>query len=369
MENCIWTEKEGITGTAQDLLDRLIGYAVREGASDIHIEPLDESVRVRCRFDGVLYTVAAAPPEKGEPFLIRLKIMAGLDIANKRLPQDGRILWESGAVKTDLRLSTMPTVRGEKAVIRILGSRTADFSLDGLGLPERGVALIRGALTYTNGLIIICGPTGSGKTTTLYAALRELDSDAVSIATLEDPVEYKINGFSQSQVNAKGGVEFPQGLRALLRQDPDILVIGEIRDGETATIAVRAALTGHLVLSTLHAATALHAPGRLIDMGIEPYLLADALLCLMAQRLVRRKCSVCGGKGCKACHGSGYGGRLCISEVVPMNAPLRNAIRSGKSEGEMQRLAGEGLLFSESIRRSIGSGLTDAAEIRRVYKE
>ena len=178
MENCIWTEKEGITGTAQDLLDRLLGYAVREGASDIHIEPLDESVRVRCRFDGVLYTVAAAPPEKGEPFLIRLKIMAGLDIANKRLPQDGRILWESGAVKTDLRLSTMPTVRGEKAVIRILGSRTAELSLDGLGLPERGVALIRGALTYTNGLVIICGPTGSGKTTTLYAALRELDSDA-----------------------------------------------------------------------------------------------------------------------------------------------------------------------------------------------
>ena len=313
MKKSVWTDEEGKTETVQNLIEKLFSYAMDRGVSDIHAEPLDEKFRIRCRRDGVLESAGAIRKEKGKAFINRLKVMAALDIADARRPQDGRIVYKEGI---DMRLSTMPTVRGEKAVIRILGGSRNLPDLDSLGIDKRAVSLIRKSLRDTKGLIIICGPTGSGKTTTLYAALREIDKESVSIATLEDPVEYKIDGLSQSQIGKKGGIAFHEGLRALLRQDPDILVIGEIRDDETATIAVRAALTGHLVFSTIHANEAAAVPERLVDMGVPAYLVGDALLCTAAQRLVRRHCAVCGGTGCLACNFSGYDGRDCLAEVI-----------------------------------------------------
>ena len=265
MKESVWTDEEGKTETVQNLIEKLFSYAMTIGVSDIHAEPLDETFRIRCRRDGVLQSVGAIRKEKGKAFINRLKVMAALDIADARRPQDGRIVYKEGI---DMRLSTMPTVRGEKAVIRILGGSRNLPDLDGLGMDKRAVSLIRRSLRDAKGLIIICGPTGSGKTTTLYAALREIDKESVSIATLEDPVEYKIDGLSQSQIGKKGGIAFHEGLRALLRQDPDVLVIGEIRDNETAAIAVRAALTGHLVFSTIHANEAAAVPERLVDMGV-----------------------------------------------------------------------------------------------------
>ena len=370
MQSFGWHDRERATGTAQELVDLLLSYSLLHKASDIHIEPLDDVLRARCRIDGVLHVVGTLPKEKAEAVLIRLKIMAALDIANKRQPQDGRMLWRQDGRNIDLRLSTMPTVRGEKAVIRILGENAPDLRLDGLGLQEKAIRLIRRIIGGKNGLFLVCGPTGSGKTTTLYAALREIAADDVSIATLEDPVEYKCDGFCQSQINPKGGVEFHNGLRALLRQDPDILVVGEIRDAETAAIAVRAALTGHLVFSTLHTSSALDVPGRLVDMGVEAYLVADALIGVTAQRLVRRLCTDCAGKGCDACHGSGYRGRICLAEVVPVGKALRKVIRNMGGAEEMKRTAAEDVLFfDDAVRQALNEAVTTEAEIHRVYTE
>lgn len=366
MKKSVWTDEEGKTETVQNLIEKLFSYAMDRGVSDIHAEPLDEKFRIRCRRDGVLESAGAIRKEKGKAFINRLKVMAALDIADARRPQDGRIVYKEGI---DMRLSTMPTVRGEKAVIRILGGSRNLPDLDSLGMDKRAVSLIRKSLRDTKGLIIICGPTGSGKTTTLYAALREIDKESVSIATLEDPVEYKIDGLSQSQIGKKGGIAFHEGLRALLRQDPDILVIGEIRDDETATIAVRAALTGHLVFSTIHANEAAAVPERLVDMGVPAYLVGDALLCTAAQRLVRRHCAVCGGTGCLACNFSGYDGRDCLAEVIYFTSRTKEIVRRDASVGAVRKGAQEVIFFKETAMAMVRDGLTDEREIMRVCGE
>lgn len=254
-------------GTAHEIVSELLVYAADSGASDIHIEPMDRAVRIRLRRDGVLMSVGELPAERLDAVTARIKILASLDIANKRLPQDGRFVWPDGRRPIDMRVSTMPTIRGEKTVIRLLDAGQVTLNLDCLGLGDDVAALLRQLTKRSSGLFLYSGATGSGKTTTLYAALQELHRPEVSIATLEDPVEYKLEGVCQSQIHVKSGLEFHNGLRALLRQDPDILVIGEIRDVETARIAIRAALTGHLVFSTLHAASAAEAPIRLIEIS------------------------------------------------------------------------------------------------------
>lgn len=248
-------------------VNKLLQDALAAGASDIHIEPMDDAVRIRWRRDGVLCQAGCLHKSSLEKLVSRIKVLAGLDIANRRLPQDGRIVWKDGNRRLDLRVSTLPTVRGEKVVIRILDGQRIPLDLLALGMDDQARRCLERLIRCRQGLIVICGPTGSGKTTTLYAALHEIQDDSVSIATLEDPVEILMEGVSQSQVQVKGGMMFQEGLRALLRQDPDILVVGEIRDSETARIAVRAALTGHVIFSTLHAPSAVEAVIRLTEIS------------------------------------------------------------------------------------------------------
>lgn len=360
--------------SATRIVEMLLQQAIEVHASDIHIEPLDEAVRVRFRRDGVLLTAASIPLAKADMVTARIKVLARMDIADKRRPQDGRIVWDSHEKTVDLRVSTMPTVRGEKTVLRLLDTTHVELKLETLGITPSVCQSIRQIVSQNRGLFLFSGPTGSGKTSTLYAVLRELHKTEVSIATLEDPVEYKVNGICQSQIHEKGGLVFQNGLRALLRQDPDILVIGEIRDGETANIAVRAALTGHLVLSTVHTASAAEVPERLIDMGVEPYLVADALSGITSQRLARRICRHCRGKEelrktCTACFSTGYEGRICLCEIMPVKQQLRKCIRQGDGMDEMEAAAitDGAVLMKEVLLYHIQKGYTDWQEIQRVY--
>lgn len=272
------------------LVDGVLDEAVRLNASDIHVEPLDKGLRVRLRVDGLLRTARTLDSQLHGAVLSRIKIMAGLDIAERRLPQDGRMDLAWGQRKIDLRISTMPTIRGEKAVIRILDKSNQFLQLDKLNFTEENLALYQKLYGSPYGMVLVTGPTGSGKSTTLYAALNELNDGAANIITIEDPAEYKLNGVNQVAVNSKAGLTFANGLRSIVRQDPDIIMVGEIRDSETARIAVQAALTGHLVFSTLHTNNAVGAISRLVDMGIEPFLLTSALRGIVAQRLVRCIC-------------------------------------------------------------------------------
>lgn len=338
-------------------VNKLLQDALAAGASDIHIEPMDDVVRIRWRRDGVLCQAGRLHKSGLEKLVSRIKVLAGLDIANRRLPQDGRIVWKDGERRLDLRVSTLPTVRGEKVVIRILDGQRIPLSLSALGMDDQARCCLEKLIRCRQGLIVICGPTGSGKTTTLYAAIHEIQDDSVSIATLEDPVEILMEGISQSQVQAKGGMMFQDGLRALLRQDPDILVVGEIRDGETARVAVRAALTGHVIFSTLHAPSAVEAIIRLTDMGVAPYLAADALAGVVSQRLVR----------CRMGDGS-YRGRFCLCEVVPAGRHLRDAIRCCVGARDLTDAARSdgAVLLSDVIARTLAAGRTDEREIRRV---
>lgn len=338
-------------------VNKLLQDALAAGASDIHIEPLDDAVRIRWRRDGVLCQAGMLHKGGLEKLVSRIKVLAGLDIANRRLPQDGRIVWKDGERRLDLRVSTLPTVRGEKVVIRILDGQRIPLALSALGMDDQARRCLEKLIRCRQGLILICGPTGSGKTTTLYAAIHEIQDDSVSIATLEDPVEILMEGISQSQVQAKGGMMFQDGLRALLRQDPDILVVGEIRDGETARIAVRAALTGHVIFSTLHAPSAVEAVIRLTDMGVAPYLAADALAGVVSQRLVR----------CRRRDGS-YQGRFCLCEVVPAGRHLRDAIRRCAGVRDLTDAARSdgAVLLPDVIARTLAAGRTDEREIRRI---
>lgn len=371
-------------------VDSLIARAAASGASDIHIEPGENNACVRMRIDGVLYKEAEMNKTLMQAVVSRIKVLAGMDIAEKRLPQDGSIKLELDGRNIDLRISSLPTILGEKVVIRILDREKFALNLDELNFTPENLALYRRLYNYGSGIVLLTGPTGSGKTTTLYATLAELNSSERNIVTIEDPVEYRINGISQVAVNEKAGLTFASGLSSILRQDPDIIMLGEIRSLDTAATAIRAALTGHLVFSTLHTNNAAGAAVRLVDMGIEPFLVASALRGVVAQRLVRRICPHCKtayaaneeekvylninsgddltlykGIGCEKCRGTGYLGRMALQEVMPVVPELKKFIL-GKAQEET--LFAEAEKFGAVSMRSDGvqkvlKGHTSLAEV------
>jgi type IV pilus assembly protein PilB len=371
----------------------LISNAVNSGASDIHIEPKEKQTRIRYRIDGVLFETAQCPSKMHPAVVSRIKIMANLDISERRLPQDGKISVIVGGKAIDLRISVLPTNRGEKVVVRILDNRSVMRGLEHLGMEEHTLVEFRKQITMPNGIFLVTGPTGSGKSTTLYSALSQMDGEKLNISTVEDPVEYELGFCSQVQVQEKIGLDFASALRSLLRQDPDIMMIGEIRDQETAKIAVQAALTGHLVFSTLHTNDAASSVTRLVDIGIDPYLIAASLNGILAQRLVRRICQKCSepyqvpeqmrlyieragidpqqlhhGTGCEHCRGSGYSGRVGIYELLIIDDAFRNMINKDPSVAAMRSLFREKackMLFDDGLCK-VKSGLTTIEEVLRV---
>jgi len=358
---------EDLLGSADDapvirLINGILAEAIRQGVSDVHVEPYESGLIVRMRVDGVLRETLSMPAHVAPVVISRIKVMARLDIAERRVPQDGRISLTLGGKMLDVRVSTLPNRAGERVVLRILDKDAAGFTLDGLGLDESVEAILRDALGDPNGIILVTGPTGSGKTTTLYACLQQLNDGSRNILTIEDPVEFAVDGVGQAQVNAKVGMTFANGLRAILRQDPDVVMVGEIRDRETAEIAVQASLTGHLVLSTVHTNDALGAIARLRDMKVEQFLLASTLRAVIAQRLVRRLCPHCRAEkpagaglgsllglgesdiiyrpvGCAECGQSGYKGRTGVFEAVRVDAAVRKLINEGADEATIARHA------------------------------
>ncbi|MEO1251896.1 MAG: type II secretion system ATPase GspE [Pseudomonadota bacterium] len=377
------------------LINRVIAEAVKLKASDIHVEPYETTLSVRLRIDGVLREVLSLPSRVTAALVSRIKVMARLDIAERRIPQDGRISLALGGKTVDVRVSTLPARFGERVVMRILDKEAARLDLDVLGMPKDMLQRFRVALAKPNGVILVTGPTGSGKTTTLYGALSELNEPSRNILTVEDPVEYAIDGVGQTQINPKVGMTFATGLRAILRQDPDIVMVGEIRDVETAEIAIQAALTGHLVLSTVHTNSAVGAVTRLRDMGAEPFLLSSTIAAVMAQRLVRRLCPACKepyepdeaerrvlgvaqsdpitiyrAKGCGRCGGSGYEGRLGVYELVVIDDALRKMIHDDASE---QALADHAFRKWDTLARCgfrhVLSGETSIEEVLRVVRQ
>ena len=373
------------------LINAILSQAVKEQASDIHIETFEERLSVRYRVDGVLSEVLS-PKRTLAPLLVsRLKVMAKLDIAEKRVPQDGRISVRIAGHGIDIRMSTIPSAYGERVVLRLLDKQAGQLNLGELQMNEQVDTAYRGALASPHGIILVTGPTGSGKTTTLYAGLSSINESSRNILTIEDPVEYMLPGVGQTQVNPKVDMTFARGLRAILRQDPDVVMVGEIRDLETAEIAVQASLTGHLVLSTLHTNTAIGAVTRLQDMGVEPFLLSSSLLAVMAQRLVRLLCLECRepyqpgdaererlgladenvqlyrARGCEHCNMTGYRGRTGIYEVIEIDEALREAIHGGQGEQSLLRLAREQSPGIDADgRRRIISGETSLEEVLRV---
>jgi type IV pilus assembly protein PilB len=380
------------------LVNGIISEAVRRNASDIHVEPYEKFVRVRVRVDGVLHELMAIPYKLKDAVVSRIKVMARLDIAERRLPQDGHIKMKFPDKTIDLRVSTLPTLFGEKVVMRILDKSNLTLDLSKLGFEEEALKNFLDAISKPYGLILVTGPTGSGKTTTLYSAINRLNSPDVNILTVEDPVEYDFPGINQVQVKEEVGLTFASVLRSFLRQDPDIILVGEIRDAETATIAIRAALTGHLVLSTLHTNDAPSAVSRLIDMGIEPFLVAASLNLVVAQRLMRKICSHCKepaeidevilarigmtkkdiegkkvyrGKGCQRCNNTGYSGRIGIYEVMPVSPEIREMILRGVPIHEIREKAiEEGMItLRDAALRKFLRGLTTIDEVIRVTAE
>jgi len=350
------------------LVDRILRSAVDDGASDIHVEETGGDVRIRLRIDGLLRQTLDLPAGSRRAILSRLKVIAGMDISVRRRAQDGRIALEHAGRRLTLRVSTLPVNGGEKAVVRILDSDAAPRSLDGLGMARPDLVTLRQLCSRGEGVVLAAGPTGSGKSTTLFAALSELDRDTRNVVTLEDPVEYRLVGASQIQVDRRAGLGFAEALRAVLRQDPDVVMVGEIRDRETAEIAMTAAITGHLVLSTIHTMDAPGAITRLLNMGVPPFLVAGGLSGVVAQRLVRRLCPACGGRACEECSGTGYRGRTGVYQVLALSDALRDEISRGGSSSDLRRLAretGMGGLDSDA-RRAVASGLTSPHEISRL---
>jgi type IV pilus assembly protein PilB len=352
------------------LVNHILDRAVEEEASDVHLEEQSGEVHVRYRLDGVLRKVLGLPPGSQEAVLSRIKIMAGMDISVKRKPQDGGMALHHSGRELRLRVSTLPVRTGEKAVIRILDPEKAPPSLEALGLSGTDLSRLRGLLAGSQGVILAAGPTGSGKSSTLFAALAEMDREGQNLVTLEDPVEYRLSGANQVQVNPKAGLTFPAALRSILRQDPDVIMVGEIRDRETAEIAMAAAVTGHLVLSTIHTVDAPGAVTRLLDMGVPPYLLAGGLAGVLAQRLVRKACPSCRGRGggeCQACP-DGFKGRTGVFQLLTMTDALREEVNRGASTHRLRRLAREGGMASlkEDALRKVAEGVTSPHEVGRI---
>jgi general secretion pathway protein E len=350
------------------LLNALLTQAARDGASDIHIEPYERHSAVRFRVDGTLREVVQPNRALHAALISRLKIMADLDIAEKRLPQDGRISLRIGTRAVDVRVSTLPNAHGERAVLRLLDKSGGKLTLPSVGMGGETLARFDALIAQPHGIVLVTGPTGSGKTTTLYAALGKLDASSVNIMTVEDPIEYELPGVGQTQVNARIDLDFAKALRAILRQDPDVIMIGEIRDFETAQIAIQASLTGHLVLATLHTNDAASAVTRLTDMGIEPFLLSSSLLGVLAQRLVRKLCAHCQGAGCTACGSTGYSGRTGVFELLVTDEPIRALIHRRASEAEIRDAAKAGgmTLMREDGEALVKAGLTSREELLRV---
>jgi len=353
------------------LLNALLTQAAREGASDIHIEPYERHSSVRFRVDGTLREVVQPNRALHAALISRLKIMAELDISEKRLPQDGRISLRIGTRAVDVRVSTLPSAQGERAVLRLLDKSGTRLNLEGVGMEGQTLRRFEQLIAQPHGIILVTGPTGSGKTTTLYAALSRLDASATNIMTVEDPIEYELAGIGQTQVNAKIELSFATALRAILRQDPDVIMIGEIRDFETAQIAIQASLTGHLVLATLHTNDSASAVTRLIDMGVEPFLLSSSLLGVLAQRLVRKWCLHCAGKGCVRCGHTGYSGRTGVYELLVADAAIRAQIHNRAAEADIRAAAVQGGMrpMREDGQRLVAAGVTGPEEVLRVTRD
>jgi general secretion pathway protein E len=379
------------------LVNTILFQALKLRASDVHFHPYEDRTQVRFRIDGILYDMDSVPRKAHEAIISRVKVMGKMDIAERRLPQDGRASLRIGDGEVDVRISSVPTTNGERIVMRLLDKTTKAHNLDQIGLSQENRDTLRSYLGYNHGIILVTGPTGSGKTTTLYAGLTEIDTTQKNVLTIEDPVEYTLAGISQVEVNTKKGLTFAAGLRSFLRQDPDVMMVGEIRDLETAEVAIRASLTGHLVFSTVHTNDAASTIARMVDQGVEPYLVSSSLILVVAQRLVRTVCKHCKdtrpasdedraklaelnitledvngtvvfGKGCDECFGSGYAGRTAIYEFMPVGEELRTEIMDGVTASEMKRSAikrGVTTLRKDGVLKII-SGLTTADEILRV---
>jgi general secretion pathway protein E len=361
------------------MINALLTQALREGASDIHIEPFEQVSVVRFRVDGALRDVVRPKKAIHASLVSRIKIMAQLDIAEKRLPQDGRITLRVGGKPVDVRVSTLPTGHGERAVLRLLDKEGGRMDLSHLGMSAHTQQEFDQLISQPHGIVLVTGPTGSGKTTTLYAALTQLNAPDTNVLTVEDPIEYELQGVGQIQVNARIDMTFAKALRAILRQDPDIIMIGEIRDLETAQIAVQASLTGHLVLATLHTNDAAAAVTRLLDMGIEPFLLSSSLLGVVAQRLVRKLCPACKTQhdgewlavGCDKCGQTGYQGRVGIYELLMVNDHIRSQIHDSTSEADIRATAQRNGMrtMRDDSERWLADGITTRAEVLRVTKD
>ncbi|MGC2166025.1 MAG: type II secretion system ATPase GspE [Gallionella sp.] len=361
------------------MINALLTQALREGASDIHIEPFEQISLVRFRVDGSLRDIVRPKKAIHAALISRIKIMSQLDIAEKRLPQDGRITLRIGGKPVDVRVSTLPTGHGERAVLRLLDKEAGRLNLQNLGMSSDVLTQFDKLIAQPHGIVLVTGPTGSGKTTTLYAALSRLNATRTNILTVEDPIEYELNGVGQTQVNPRIDMTFAKALRAILRQDPDIIMIGEIRDLETAEIAVQASFTGHLVLATLHTNDSAAAVTRLLDMGIEPFLLSSSLLGAVAQRLVRKLCTHCkrvDGQswhevGCDKCGHTGYQGRVGIYELLLTTEQIRAQIHGNSSEAEIRATAQKDGMrtMREDGERWLNDGTTTRAELMRVTKD
>jgi type IV pilus assembly protein PilB len=386
-------EREAAESPVIRYVNYIIQQAVKEGASDIHIEPGERSLVVRFRIDGVLFEMMRPPAKMAAAITSRLKIMANLDISERRLPQDGRIRCTVQNRKLDLRVSTLPTTGGEKTVMRILDTRSISVGLDDLGFDADSLEVWKRQVSQPHGIVLVTGPTGSGKTTTLYASLREMDKKGKNISTVEDPVEYQVEGITQTQTLTKIGMTFAAALKSLLRQDPDVIMVGEIRDLETAETAVQASLTGHLVLSTLHTNDAPSAITRLVNIGIEPFLIGAAVNATLAQRLVRRICEHCKreaelsddtleflemrgmspqeiyeGGGCPRCRNTGYAGRLGLYEMLVIDDTTRDAVARNPNVTEFRRFCcerGMSTLREDGLAK-VSRGLTTIGEVFRV---
>jgi general secretion pathway protein E len=382
------------------LVNHILQRAVEADASDIHIEPFEDRLLVRYRIDGILNEAESPPAHSTAAIISRIKIMAKLNIAEQRVPQDGRISVKIQGNELELRVSTVPTLYGESLVIRLLNKKSISFEFDRLGFGDTSLARLQQSLQQPNGIILVTGPTGSGKSTTLYTALSQLNKPGVKIITVEDPVEYKLEGINQIQVKPQVGMDFANALRAIVRQDPDIIMVGEMRDAETVRIAVQAALTGHLVLSTLHTNDAAGTVSRLLDMGVEPYLLASTVHAIVAQRLARRLCTACREsytaderlqqrfvqarlvasdevvtlyrpKGCDACGHTGYSGRINVAEVLLISEPVRHLVTQRATASVIQQQGikeGMDTIYRDGLVKVLG-GLTSYEELMRVSEE